>query len=115
MDAYNANPSSMEHAIDFFTEMPDNKKVLILGDMYELGEDSVKEHEHILDLVGRYNFNRVYLVGENFAGARGADKYKTFDNSLEAKSWFQEHPLKDCTVLIKGSRVVRMENILEAL
>jgi UDP-N-acetylmuramoyl-tripeptide--D-alanyl-D-alanine ligase len=111
LDAYNANPSSMNAAIDNFAKMEGNDKVLLLGGMMELGEESVEEHKALLDMIANYEWKVVVLVGGDFSKIK--NPYINFTTSTEAKEWFHQQHFKDATILIKGSRSVQMEKVLE--
>lgn len=143
IDAYNANPSSMDAAISNFESIKTSQKVLMLGDMLELGEDSVTEHVKILEKVKEVNADAAFFVGEEFWKAASAiydrvpdlneaqtekiicsstvlkdgNGHETgfFLTSSDLASYLSEHPLKNSTVLIKGSRGTRMETVLENL
>ena len=112
LDAYNANPGSMKAAIENFAGMPGTNKILLLGAMMELGDSSKKEHEAILQLIGRYNWDKVILVGDNFKAA--GHSYIHFDTALYAKAWWQQQGIRNSQVLVKGSRSMQMEKVLEA-
>jgi len=114
LDAYNANPTSMEAAIRSFSELKSNNKVLILGDMLELGEDKDKEHLQIINLIKKIKFNKVYLVGDIFCSLK-TDGLNKFRNSDEALQYFKKFQVKDSLILIKGSRGIKLEKIVEAL
>jgi UDP-N-acetylmuramoyl-tripeptide--D-alanyl-D-alanine ligase len=111
LDAYNANPSSMKAAIENFAKIEGNDKILLLGGMMELGDESLQEHKALLDMIANYEWKAVVLVGGDFG--RIKNPYINFTNSTEAKNWFNQQHLKDATVLIKGSRSVQMEKVLE--
>jgi UDP-N-acetylmuramoyl-tripeptide--D-alanyl-D-alanine ligase len=111
LDAYNANPSSMKLAIENIAGMPGNDKMVLLGAMAELGEDSLAEHESVINLLNRYNWKQVVLVGGDFLKIK--HPYLQFDTSEKAKQWFQQQHLENTTILIKGSRSFQMEKILE--
>ncbi len=111
LDAYNANPTSMKAAIENFERITADKKVLVLGAMSELGPESINEHKAILELIGRYSWNDVLLVGGDFL--RVNTPYKTFENSREAGKWLKEQNISDAYLLIKGSRSMQMERVLE--
>ncbi|MBS1667934.1 MAG: UDP-N-acetylmuramoyl-tripeptide--D-alanyl-D-alanine ligase [Bacteroidetes bacterium] len=112
MDAYNANPSSMKAAIENFAHLKQaEKKVLILGAMAELGEESLDEHQSIVELIKKYNWNQVVLVGGDFL--KISHPYLSFANSMEAKRWFDKTRFNGCYILVKGSRSMQMEKILE--
>jgi UDP-N-acetylmuramoyl-tripeptide--D-alanyl-D-alanine ligase len=112
LDAYNANPSSMRAAIENFARMPGsiNQKVLILGAMAELGPESLAEHQAIIDLIGQYSWQQVVLVGGDFRHL--SHPYLSFANSKEAGRWLAGIGLKDSYLLIKGSRSMKMEEVL---
>ncbi|HTL06830.1 MAG TPA: UDP-N-acetylmuramoyl-tripeptide--D-alanyl-D-alanine ligase [Chitinophagaceae bacterium] len=112
LDAYNANPSSMKLAIENIAQLPAAKKVLLLGAMAELGEDSIMEHEQIIALIGRHQWAGVALTGGDFL--KIAHPYTRCNNALEARDWFQQQAFTNATVLVKGSRSMQMEKVLEA-
>ncbi|MEO7307954.1 MAG: UDP-N-acetylmuramoyl-tripeptide--D-alanyl-D-alanine ligase [Ferruginibacter sp.] len=111
LDAYNANPSSMKAAIENFVQMDGTNKVLILGGMMELGKDSLQEHQQLIDLINKYNWKNVVLVGGDFSKAEHT--YLNFDNSIQAKEWYQNQNFEHTNLLIKGSRSTQMEKVLE--
>jgi UDP-N-acetylmuramoyl-tripeptide--D-alanyl-D-alanine ligase len=113
LDAYNANPSSMVPAIEALNVMPGKAKVAILGDMLELGVDSVKEHEAVLRKAARMRFDRLVLVGPEF-GKTTFKKYGAlhFPDYAAAKNWFEKQNFDGAAVLIKGSRGIALEKIL---
>ena len=111
LDAYNANPGSMKAAIENFATMKGNKKILLLGAMMELGVESKKEHEAIISLIDKYHWEDVVLVGNNFRELK--HKYINYDNALQVKEWLQKQHLKNAQILIKGSRSMQMEKVLE--
>lgn len=114
MDAYNANPSSMKIAIENFASLSAPGKVLILGDMFELGSDSHKEHQAIADLINKYSdWEGVYLVGKEFSGVKSSAM--KFGTTEEFINWLSQHSPKNATILIKGSRGMHMESIVERL
>ncbi len=113
VDAYNANPSSMKTAIENFAALITSNKVLILGDMFELGEDSQIEHQAIAELIGKSKWDAVYLIGKEFSRIKtAANLFMTMD---EFEKMLTEHPIKDATILLKGSRGMQMERVLEKL
>lgn len=112
IDAYNANPESMMLALDNFRKMEMSGKTLILGDMRELGVNSDEEHEYIARLADRTGAE-VFLIGENFYRTNaGSEK---FEDTESFKQWLQTHPLKERTILIKGSRDMKLESLLDDL
>lgn len=111
LDAYNANPSSMKAAIENFAKVHADKKVLLLGGMAELGEESVKEHEAIVELIQQYRWEKVVLVGGDFAKVQ--HPFLFFKNSLQANQWYQKQHFENTYFLIKGSRTTRMEQLID--
>lgn len=111
MDAYNANPGSMKAAIVNFASMAADNKILILGDMKELGADSRTEHEAIVKLIRSYEWADVILTGPEFA--KISHPFHQFNNSAEAAAWVNNHPLKNAYILVKGSRSMQMEKVFE--
>jgi len=110
MDAYNANPGSMYAAIENFAAMKADNKILVLGDMKELGEYSQKEHAAIVDLIKKYQWAGVFLTGPEFA--KVPHPYHQFETSEDAAKWIHEHPWSNAYVLVKGSRSMAMEKAL---
>ncbi|MEI6822543.1 MAG: UDP-N-acetylmuramoyl-tripeptide--D-alanyl-D-alanine ligase [Bacteroidota bacterium] len=113
LDAYNANPTSMEQAISNFAKMDTNNKVLIIGDMLELGSYSLDEHQSILNLIEKDNFQNVILVGKDFKTVN--KNFLSFTTSDEAREWLKNNPIINSTILIKGSRGIKLEKIIDAI
>jgi UDP-N-acetylmuramoyl-tripeptide--D-alanyl-D-alanine ligase len=113
LDAYNANPTSMEAAIRTFATIDKPNKIAILGDMLELGEDTQAEHQKMADLATSL-IPEVYFVGPHF-GAIPACQSTHFADVQALQTWLQQHPLVDATVLVKGSRGIKLEQLLQAL
>lgn len=111
LDAYNANPTSMRAAIENFAKM-EGDKVLMLGGMMELGEESLAEHQSIVKLINEYNWKSVVLVGGDFKQV--AHEYIFFPDANAAKAWLQGEGLENTKLLVKGSRSMQMEKVLEA-
>lgn len=111
LDAYNANPTSMKLAIENFAGIQAGNKVLMLGGMMELGTESIQEHEAIIALIGQYKWRDVVLVGGDFM--KIDHPYKKMANSTEAASWFKSQSFNDTYFLIKGSRSMQMEKVLQ--
>jgi UDP-N-acetylmuramoyl-tripeptide--D-alanyl-D-alanine ligase len=111
LDAYNANPGSMKAAIENFAKMKGDKKILLLGSMMELGTDSRKEHEAIISLIGQHTWNAVVLVGKNFNEIK--NNFINFENAEQAKGWLKDQKFKNAQLLVKGSRSMQMEKVLE--
>jgi UDP-N-acetylmuramoyl-tripeptide--D-alanyl-D-alanine ligase len=115
LDAYNANPTSMSIALENFHEMDRDKKTLILGDMFELGKYSHDEHQTIINKIKTLGFKRVYLVGGEFQKVTHGDNHYTFKNAEELISHIKKHPIVDSSILIKGSRGMALEKVVEYL
>lgn len=115
MDAYNANPSSMNAAIENFAKMDQPNKMVILGDMLELGVESDKEHDTVVQLLETKGIKNALLVGPYFMKAAKLTGAISFANSEEALLYLKEHPVKDATVLVKGSRGIKLEKVVDAL
>lgn len=113
LDAYNANPTSMKAAIENFTKLHADKKILLLGGMMELGEESIDEHKAIVDLVSRYDWKSVVLVGGDFNAI--SHPYLYMQNAAEAAAWLAAEPPENSWLLVKGSRSMQMEKVLTAL
>ena len=111
LDAYNANPSSMKLAIENFAHLHAENKVLLLGGMAELGKESIKEHQSIVELIQQYKWKDVALVGGDFEKIN--HPFKKFSNSLEAGKWLKGLSLNNAYLLVKGSRSMQMEKVIE--
>ena len=112
IDAYNANPTSMAAALDNFGQIKAERKMMILGDMRELGADSAFEHQRVVDKAVELNAE-VWLVGQNFAQAQHA--VRTFADVEAVKQELKAHPLEGYTILIKGSNGTRLFQLPELL
>ncbi|MEN8798358.1 MAG: UDP-N-acetylmuramoyl-tripeptide--D-alanyl-D-alanine ligase [Flavobacteriaceae bacterium] len=113
LDAYNANPTSMRAALENFSQMNSMAKTVFLGDMFELGVESAKEHQATARLVEDINFDNAFLIGENFYKTDTTlKKYRSFEDLSE---YLKKHPLGPSQILIKGSRGMALERILEIL
>ncbi len=115
LDAYNANPSSMNAAIENFAQMNQPNKMVILGDMLELGNESEKEHNSIIDLLLKRNISNVILVGPYFMEAGKSMNAKIFSTSLDALEYLKQINPKEFTILIKGSRGIKLEKVIDVL
>lgn len=110
LDAYNANPTSMKAAIENFAGIHASNKVLMLGGMAELGQESLQEHQAIIDLIKQHTWKAVVLVGGDFL--KIDHPFIKLNNSAEAATWFNSQPFSDTYFLIKGSRSMQMEKVL---
>ena len=115
LDYYNANPSSMILAIENFAELNHPNKMLILGDMLELGVESAKEHTAIIDLIQQKKMKNALLVGPLFIEAGKSVDAKTFATSDDLVEFIKQYPIKENTILIKGSRGIKLEKVVQFL
>lgn len=111
MDAYNANPSSMKAAIENFAGIEAAQKVLLLGGMMELGPDSIAEHQALVDLLQRTHWHAVVLVGGDFSKVK--HPYIYMENAAAAAEWLKQQEFTDTYILIKGSRSMGMEKVIQ--
>ena len=111
LDAYNANPGSMKAAIENFANMQGSKKILLLGAMKELGADSKKEHEELISLIDKHKWEAVVLTGKSFNEL--LHNYINYETPLQIKEWLQQQKFENAQILIKGSRSMQMEKVLE--
>jgi UDP-N-acetylmuramoyl-tripeptide--D-alanyl-D-alanine ligase len=110
VDSYNANPSSMESALNSFDEISAKNKVLILGEMKELGENSISEHRTLIELTEKLNVTKRYLVGREFCSLLPDDK-QVFKSTDDLITELNSNPLNDCLIFIKGSRANKLEEV----
>ena len=116
LDAYNANPTSMIAALKSFEKQQDTFKIAILGDMFELGKEAKKEHQYIADLASTMPFSHLILIGKNFNKTKiVSPKVSVFKSFQEFKTSFDVSQLDKATLLIKGSRGMALERVLEML
>ncbi|WP_299801069.1 UDP-N-acetylmuramoyl-tripeptide--D-alanyl-D-alanine ligase [uncultured Maribacter sp.] len=114
LDAYNANPSSMKVALENFNSLKKERKVLILGDMFELGESAKEEHQNISNLATSLNFEQVILVGENFYLTN--TNFIKLRNFNDLKYYLKENTLQSkSSILVKGSRGMALERVLDLI
>ncbi len=112
-DFYNANPSSMLVAIENINQLKADKKVLILGDMYELGEETELEHLNLITKALSYGFDEVVFIGEYFNKQKQEFKTGLFFNSTnQAIDYLKEKNLNNALVLVKGSRGMKLESLM---
>ena len=117
VDAYNANPSSMRAALENFAAMQADSKLALLGDMRELGAESLAEHVKIVRMLKDLGIPAM-LVGEEFGKAvadTGLSQFICFADSASLASYLHANPISSCAVLVKGSRGIKMENVLDTL
>lgn len=116
LDAYNANPTSMENALAYFAKVKAENKVAVLGDMLELGEYSETEHQKVLESAVANSFSAILLVGKAFGALMLNDKLTNvyqFENVAKLKEWLDQRVFENTHFLIKGSRGIRLEEILK--
>lgn len=112
VDCYNANPSSMEVAVKNFNQQKGKNKILVLGDMLELGADATFEHQKLVDAIQRIDVDQVYLIGPAFSETNVPEGFRRylavndFINTGIYKNW------KESLVLVKGSRGIQLEKIM---
>jgi UDP-N-acetylmuramoyl-tripeptide--D-alanyl-D-alanine ligase len=111
VDAYNANPSSMKAAIDNFARTANGHKILVLGAMAELGADSLQEHREIVNQIQQHQWQNVLLVGGDFE--KLDHPYQGFGSAAEAGAWLGSQPVSNTYFLVKGSRSMQMEKVLD--
>ena len=109
LDAYNANPSSVKAALENLANLEENRKLAILGDMLELGEYSIEEHQGIIDLTKNLQIDTL-IVGPHFFETNSTNKFKSFDSLVEH---CKQLNLENHTILIKGSRGMKLERLLK--
>ena len=113
IDAYNANPTSMEAALRNFALIETDGKAVILGDMFELGDDSAAEHQKVVQQLAQLGITEAYLLGENFSKTQGVGT--RFASTPAFKEWLAENPLSGKTLLIKGSNSMKLTTLVEGL
>jgi UDP-N-acetylmuramoyl-tripeptide--D-alanyl-D-alanine ligase len=114
-DSYNANPTSMVVALDSFSSIKAESKAVILGDMLELGDKSEEEHLKVLKVIQSINSDKVILVGPVFRKISLSSGFKAFNNVNDLIEYLRDEPLHGKTILIKGSRGMKLEKIYELL
>lgn len=115
LDAYNANPTSMAAALESFQHADAPNKMLILGDMLELGGESENEHRKLAEKIQEMGFTDVVLVGPEFMKTAVNSDFKIFEKNKEARQYLEEKPVKDHLILLKGSRGIALEILLDVL
>ena len=112
LDAYNANPTSMRHALTNFSKMEANQRIAIIGSMLELGEYTEAEHEEIAAYAESLSFDQVVLVGKEFESAAVKNDLPHFENTEQLKSWLAAKDFENTHLLLKGSRGIGLEKVL---
>ena len=115
LDAYNANPTSVEASVRNFMSLKIENKYIILGDMLELGAESSAEHERIVELLAGFSAEKVFLVGKIYYSLEINQGYLQFQDVNELKAWLSKNKITDSNILIKGSRGIQLEKLIELL
>jgi UDP-N-acetylmuramoyl-tripeptide--D-alanyl-D-alanine ligase len=115
LDAYNANPTSMAASINSFKNIQAENKTIILGDMLELGKDSYKEHEEIIKLIENNSFKNIFLVGKEFFMHECPKSFNKFERTADLLAFLKENIIVNHSILIKGSRGIKLEDCIELL
>ena len=113
LDAYNANPTSMQLALSSFNDMKEEKKIVFIGDMFELGKNSHQMHQEIVYTVEKMNFDQTFIIGELFNKTKHSSNIRSFKNLNDLKGNMDE--ISNSAILIKGSRGMKLENILDLI
>tara|TARA_B110000261_G_scaffold31379_1_gene36012 strand:+ start:1131 stop:2414 length:1284 start_codon:yes stop_codon:yes gene_type:complete len=113
LDAYNANPTSMKLAIESFCKTSYTNKIIIVGDMFELGKDSNKYHQEITDSLESISDTKIYIVGKDFSKTNHSKKIKSFPSTEELINNISKLNISNYSILIKGSRAMQLEKIVE--
>ena len=113
LDAYNANPTSMKLALESFCKTSYTNKMIIVGDMFELGNDSIHYHQEIINYLEKINNSIIYIVGEYFCNTKHSDKIKSFSSKKELINNLSKTNVSNYSILIKGSRGMQLEKIIE--
>ena len=114
LDAYNSNPMSLEKAIKNLENIKHENKVMILGDMFELGEETNIEHQKIIDECLNSGVSNVFLVGKIFNAINNTN-FTSFDNTIDLVNLLKTQAIEDAFILIKGSRGMKLEQVVDYL
>ena len=116
LDCYNANPSSMQKSVESFSKLKASNKILMLGDMFELGDYSASEHQKMVEFCENLGFETVYFCGEAFSNCKlKITTYQLFPNRTELETHLSIHKPENTSILIKGSRGMTMEKLVDYL
>ena len=113
LDAYNANPTSMDLAIKSFEKLKYTNKIIIAGDMFELGEESNKYHQQIVNYLETTSNIEIFIVGVNFSKTNHTNKIKSFLTTEELITNLMKLKIKNSSILIKGSRGMELEKVIK--
>ena len=115
LDAYNANPTSMQLVLSNFNNISEKNKIVFIGDMYELGENSHEMHQDIVESIEKMNFDQSYLLGDLFSKTKFSSKIKAFSTLEDLNNSIKLKEISNASILIKGSRGMQLEKILDFL
>ena len=115
LDAYNANPSSMEAALIHFSNSNEKNKIIIIGDMFELGKDSLQYHQNIINLCKKIDFRKIFIVGEIFSKTNYSEEFISKLNVNKLIDHLKSFSIKNSCILVKGSRGIELEKIINYL
>lgn len=113
LDAYNANPSSMEVSIRNFAAMPGENKIVVLGDMFELGPYEAEEHQNLIQYCEGFHFHQVILVGKAFFQAN--KNHTAFETTAQAAAYLQSQTIEHSYIFLKGSRGMKIESLIDSI
>ncbi|MFM9004084.1 MAG: UDP-N-acetylmuramoyl-tripeptide--D-alanyl-D-alanine ligase [Flavobacteriales bacterium] len=114
LDAYNANPTSLEFALEALSKQSNEQKFFVIGDMLELGDMGPAEHRHIIEVAKRLGLKGI-LVGPIFRSVRNDGDFEVFDSNVAAKAYLEAAAIRNHVILIKGSRGIKLEEVVSAL
>lgn len=114
-DFYNANPSSMTAALNNISMITANQKTAILGDMFELGPESATQHQLIVKQAAASGFNNIIFIGKHFYALRNVEIGVFFETPKDAATYLEENTIKNNLVLLKGSRGMKLESLMQYL
>jgi len=115
VDAYNANPTSMKAAISNFMNYPGKNKILIIGEMAELGNATESEHRSLLSALSELDAEKILLVGNSFYNFSIPGEFMRFRNVQEISEWLEKNPIKNANIMLKGSRIAGLEKLIPSL
>lgn len=115
LDAYNANPTSMNAAIDNFSQIAQPEKVMIIGDMFELGKEGPAEHEAILVKLLALKNVKIFVAGKTYSLYSGSYPFRFFETTKDLCEELKDNRIMNSFVLVKGSRGMKMEQVLDYL
>ena len=117
LDCYNANPSSMTAALSNFSGMTAESKIVILGDMFELGADSDAMHSTVIEQLSALAPDKIILIGERFAAAAQKENIscQAFSTTDAARDFFSENKFRNSLILVKGSNAMRLDKLFKVL